>query len=160
MFVRSVNSFKNGDFTKYVSKNFKNARVNNAKRSNVEKRLFQATPDDAAEEDSIFVDNQNVEGRVINQLQKKNVADQLQLIDHILESAKIQSEPTMRAIIEGVKRGESVYAIAKSLGIHHSTVDRKIRRLSRFYNPDVHGDICDYLPEGIRIKREFVNEAV
>lgn len=87
---------------------------------------------------------------------KKKEAQQRQLLNFLLESAKIQNDPTMTAIIEGLPRYETVMALAKALGLQRNTVDRKLRRLARHYNPEIHGDILDYFPDGVRIKREFL----
>lgn len=105
-------------------------------------------------------DDYNIEDHVLKRLYKKKEADQRQLIDFLLESTTIQSDPVMVAAIDGIMRGETVNAIAKSLGLPRNTVDRKLKRLARFYDPDKHGDIRDYLPDCVRIKREFINEAV
>jgi DNA-directed RNA polymerase specialized sigma24 family protein len=89
-------------------------------------------------------------------LDKKNEDDQKKLVAHIEESAKIHLDPTMTAIIERTKLGEVPYAIGKSLGLQRNTVDRNIRYLARHYNRNLHGDITEYIPEGCRIRREYL----
>lgn len=87
---------------------------------------------------------------------KKKEDYQRQLVAFLLESGTIHNDSDMVATIEGIKRGETVNAIAKSLGLQRNTIDRKLQRLARFYDPKIHGDIRDYLPDGIRIKREYL----
>lgn len=86
----------------------------------------------------------------------KGKGDQRQLITFILESAKIHEDPTMTDIIEGIKYYPTINALAGALGLQRNTVDRKLRRLARLYLPKDHGDITDYLPRYMEVKREFI----
>lgn len=98
---------------------------------------------------------------------RKNTEDQRQLISRILESAKIQFDPTTVTAVEGpgsdhvtvtavneIKSGANAFSIARSLGIARNTVDRKILRLGRYLPEGC--DIREYLPEGYGVKREYV----
>jgi len=89
-------------------------------------------------------------------LAKKDEDDQKRLAAFIKESAKIHLDPTMTAIIKGTERGEVPNAIGKSLGLERKIVVRKLRYLSRLYDRSIHGDITDYIPDGPRIRREFL----
>ena len=90
-------------------------------------------------------------------IKKQKRTSQRQLTDSIKESAKIQLDPLMTAIIKGIENGENPYSIAKSLGLKRNTVDRKIRRLAKSYDKTVHGDIVDIFPDGLKIKREYLS---
>jgi len=73
-------------------------------------------------------------------------ADQRQLIDSITRSVKTST--TMTSIIEAYETAPlnaSPNAIAKSLGIHHETVSRKLRKLGRQFDMNRFGDIRDII---------------
>jgi hypothetical protein len=73
-------------------------------------------------------------------------ADQRQLIDSITRSVKTST--TMTSIIEAYETAPlnaSPNAIAKTLGIHHETVSRKLRKLGRQFDMNRFGDIRDII---------------
>lgn len=86
-------------------------------------------------------DEHNLEDYVL----KKKEIDKRQLIDFLLESAQIQNDSTMTAIIAEFPRHKSITALGKALGLHHEVVRRKLRSLSRYYDANRFGDIRDYL---------------
>lgn len=99
---------------------------------------------------------------------KKKTEDQRQLISRILESAKIlfdsttvtavvgpNSDPVTVTAVNEIMTGVSVKSIADSLGIHHSTVGRKIKRLAAF--KPAADDLRDYFPTDHEVKREFLS---
>lgn len=151
------------DFNTYVYKAF-GSRVTNLIKSKENRdwnrvRFLEnnSTGSDRIRHEELpdFVD-ENEHHRIENNLYKKKEAQQRQLLNFLLESTKIQNDPTMTAIIEGLPRYNSVMALAKALGLQRNTVDRKLRRLARYYDPEIHGDILDYFPDGVRVKREFL----
>ncbi|WP_068616504.1 sigma factor [Paenibacillus tuaregi] len=86
-----------------------------------------------------------VEERVFQRMRKKE-ADQRQLIDFLIHSGP--PDATTTAIVEAFKTAPasaSDTAIAKSIGIHHETVKRKLRKLSRRYDANRFGDLNEYL---------------
>lgn len=89
--------------------------------------------------------------------EEKKRADQRQLVNSLLESAKIHLDPMMIAVIERVKSGETPNAIATSYGLGRNTIDRKLRNISRNFDRNRNGCITDYIPEGLRMRREFVS---
>lgn len=101
-------------------------------------------------------EKEEVENEVFYSEEKKRT-NQRQLVSSLLEPLTVQSDPFMSEIIERVKSGESPGAIAKSHGLERNTVVRKIRHLSRHYDRQIYGDITDYLPVGLRIRREFIS---
>ncbi|MGM0815346.1 MAG: sigma-70 family RNA polymerase sigma factor [Bacillota bacterium] len=73
----------------------------------------------------------------------KKRADQRQLIDSLLEKA----DETTRQIVEtflGCDRPNPT-AIGKRLGLHHSTVIRKLEKLAGSFDTKQHGNYRDYL---------------
>lgn len=73
----------------------------------------------------------------------KKRADQRQLIDSLLEKA----DETTRKIVEtflGCDRPTPT-AIGKRLGLHHSTVIRKLEKLAGSFDTKQHGNYHDYL---------------
>jgi len=92
---------------------------------------------------------------VCERLDKKKMTEQRQLLDHLLESAKIQDDPILGATVDGIECDKTINAIAKSLGLPRNTVYRKLRRLSKYYDEKVFGDLRDYLPSSIRLMSKF-----
>lgn len=89
------------------------------------------------------VDEETPEDKVLN---TNKETDQRQLIDFLKRSVK--TDTTMTSIIEAYETAlpsASPNAIAKSLGIHHETVSRKLRILSRSFNTTQFGDIRDII---------------
>lgn len=74
----------------------------------------------------------------------KKEADQRQLIDFLLDKAK---DATTTAIVEAFLSSErpTPTAIGKQLGLHHSTVIRKIEKLASKFDNKQFGDFRDYL---------------
>lgn len=149
------------DFALAMRTSLRNARIDfvrseNSRRKKIEHYLDEHTAESEGAPTLILKANADVEGEVLHREEKKRT-NQRQLIDSLLESAKILLDPTMTAIIEGTMRGETPNAIAKSLGLQRNTVDRKLRRLARNYDRQVHGDISDYLPKDLRLRSEFIS---
>ncbi|MBG9735803.1 hypothetical protein [Paenibacillus alvei] len=162
-FMKVTHEFRGGDFVNLLSMSFRNARINYHKHRRYRERNEEYDESRKSENENKLniVDTLRSEtdtsGEVIINLYKKKEAQQRQLLNFLLESAKIQNDQTMTAIIEGLPRYPTVMALAKALGLQRNTVDRKLRRLARNYNPEIHGDILDYFPDGVRIKREFLS---
>lgn len=90
-------------------------------------------------------DVNTVEVVVLERYAKKK-ADQRQLIDFLLQSGV--PDATTTVIVEAIllaPASASDTAIAKSIGIHHETVKRKLRKLARRYDANRFGDINEYL---------------
>ncbi|ETT64901.1 hypothetical protein BSK66_07775 [Paenibacillus odorifer] len=78
--------------------------------------------------------------------QRKKRTDQLKLIDSLTRSAKTDTATT--TIVEAylfAPLDAKPTEIARSLGIHHETVKRKLRRLARRYDANRFGDVREYL---------------
>lgn len=87
---------------------------------------------------------------------KKKEADKKELIDFLLESAEILLGSKMTAIIKELPNYESLNDAATSNGLKRNQVARPLSRLARMCSRKDHGDILDYFPDGVRIKREFL----
>lgn len=77
---------------------------------------------------------------------RKKETDQRQLIDFLLRSAK--TDATTTTIVEAfliAPLSASPNAIAKSIGLHHETVNRKLLSLGRRYDANRFGDRREYL---------------
>lgn len=105
------------------------------------KFIEQGSDGDEDAATSRIPDDYNLEDCILN----KKEADKRQLISFLLESAKIQNDPTMTAIIEEFPRYKSITALGKALGLHHEVVKRKLRGLSRYYDANRFGEVNDYL---------------
>ncbi|MGQ0416339.1 sigma-70 family RNA polymerase sigma factor, partial [Bacillus sp. HC-TM] len=79
---------------------------------------------------------------------KKKEADQRELIDFLADPEQVNDETTT-AIVESFLSSENKTptptAIGKMLGLHHSTVIRKIERLAKRFDERQFGNYRDYL---------------
>lgn len=151
VFCKAVASFKGGDFVSLLSFCYKNAKRDRHRYMRVRKYreipIQPMTDDDGSNQSdpNYLVSSFNLEEEVITKIFKKKEADKLILIDYLLESAKIQYDSTMTAIIEEFPRHKTINALGKALGLSRNTVDRKLKSLARHYDGNRFGDIQDYL---------------
>ncbi|PAD72407.1 sigma-70 family RNA polymerase sigma factor [Paenibacillus campinasensis] len=160
VFLRISGDVDIRDFAHTMRTSLRNARIDLIRSESSRRKWIDRYLDDDSDKDESaptlqLRSEENVECEAIFS-EKKKRTNQRQLIDSLLESAKILLDPTMIAVIERIKRGETPNAIAKSLGLQRNTVDRKLRRLARGYDRNIHGDITDYMPDSVRIRREFL----
>ncbi|NHN31181.1 hypothetical protein [Paenibacillus agricola] len=74
----------------------------------------------------------------------KKEADQRQLIDFLVnDPSQVDSVTTL--IVTNFPKYKSVTALAKALGLNHTTVYRKLRSLASRYDANRFGDLEDYL---------------
>ncbi|MBW3113536.1 hypothetical protein KYJ26_16905 [Bacillus sp. MCCB 382] len=73
----------------------------------------------------------------------KKEADQLALIDFLLNGADAKTTAIVEAFLNHPKPTPT--AIGEALGIHHSTVIRTLKRLAGKFDAKHHGDYRDYL---------------
>jgi len=73
----------------------------------------------------------------------KKEADQRQLIDFLLSGADELTTAIVKEFLEHPKLTPT--AIGNKLGLHHSTVSRKLTRLASKYDSKQFGDYTDYL---------------
>ncbi|WP_010494998.1 hypothetical protein [Paenibacillus elgii] len=150
-FIKSITSFKGGNFSRLLSKNLKNARASFYRKQMVRLRRQVSFGRSAqqSEEDAPTSDAQsdyNLEAHANERMHKKKEADQRQLVDFLLDRA---NDPVTTLIVTKFREDESgklsITALAKALGLHHEVVRRKLRALSRHYDANRFGDIEDYI---------------
>ncbi|MCG7407739.1 hypothetical protein MH117_09915 [Paenibacillus sp. ACRRX] len=147
-------------FSTYVYKSF-NMKIIDLLKSKESKQLSkQAYFDNMVDEDSnaatFEVSDEGAEEHYNQVLYKKKEPDQLVLIEFLLQSPQTDSATT--AIVAEFRKCDGNYSeIGRSLGIHHETARRKLIRLSRSYDPFKHGEIIDYFPKGVAIRREYLS---
>jgi RNA polymerase sigma factor (sigma-70 family) len=98
-------------------------------------------------QESSITDNVTAEDEYFRRRHRKK-ADQRQLIDFLKTPDSGEPDTTTIALVEAyllAPLDASETAIAKSLGLHHVTADRKLRKLSRRYDANRFGDVNDYL---------------
>jgi hypothetical protein len=145
----AVNTYKDGkDFVNYVKWKFKNKRLNFLRnRKYVFDHEVYEQPvnedEDAATSFDFIVGSDGADDEY---LRKQTEADQRQLIGSLIDPGKV-NDATTTAIVEAFLASESPNptAIGRQLGIHHSTVIRKLNRLARNFQPEIFGDYRDYL---------------
>jgi hypothetical protein len=145
----AVNTYKDGkDFVNYVKWKFKNKRLNFLRnRKYVFDHEVYEQPvnedEDAATSFDFIVGSDGADDEY---LRKQTEADQRQLIGSLIDPGKV-NDATTTAIVEAFLASENPNptAIGRQLGIHHSTVIRKLNRLARNFQPEIFGDHRDYL---------------
>ncbi|RUR59869.1 hypothetical protein [Bacillus sp. VKPM B-3276] len=78
-------------------------------------------------------------------LTRKKERDKRELVSHLIESAKTLSDEVTVKILTEFSKYDSPNKLAKALGLHHETVNRKLRRVSRLYDANRFGDLHEYL---------------
>jgi DNA-directed RNA polymerase specialized sigma24 family protein len=89
-------------------------------------------------------------------LLKKKALDQRQLIELLTDPNEVDALTT--AIVKVFEKfGDDYTALGKAHGVSRDTARRRIQSLARRYDSRIHGEIIDYFPDGVRIRREFVS---
>lgn len=151
--TQTYDETKGCSITTWVSKLLKQAaiRVIKSKHGTYYRRVW-AVIDDLGSEDEDdpkkpreLSDGSTAEDEFFRRRNKKKI-DQRQLIDFLVQSGP--SDPSTIALVEAFLLAPSDAtdtSIAKSIGIHHETAKRKLRKLSRRYDANRFGDVRDYL---------------
>lgn len=145
-----------GDFGKTLSAALRKKRAMIGRTNRRRQTRYRTVIDEKVERDDgtytpkyeAKTENKVVEDEVIGNVDKKKEADQRQLIDFLVISDSKEPDATTTDIVEAYRLAPPSAkdtAIAKSLGIHHETVKRKLRRLARRYDANRFGDYRDYL---------------
>ncbi|MFK4304300.1 hypothetical protein ABH892_004440 [Paenibacillus sp. RC254] len=128
------------NFGKLVSRSLKNARIDFLRSELRRSESFELSID-SSEESALtlnIADSELVEDRVL-----KKEDDQRQLIAYLSDPTQVDDVTTL--IVTKFSQYDSITALAKALGIHHETVSRKLRKLSRRYDANRFGEIGEYL---------------
>lgn len=131
-------------FEALARRSMNNAAINviTRKHGNYSRRVY-ATLDAPETEDSPkseVADEVTVESTFFTRNKR---ADQRQLIDSLCDPRQVDYDTTR--IVSMFPQYESITALAKALGLHHETVSRKLKRLSRRYDANRFGDLREYL---------------
>ncbi|WP_419884871.1 hypothetical protein [Paenibacillus sp. B-A-8] len=134
-------------FGLWMATALKNARIDWLRKEQTRGKRYELTinKDDEDAPTSEIADELTTEDIVIQRYKKKE-ADQRQLIDFLSRSAK--TDTTTTTIVTAylfAPLDAKPTEIARSLGIHHETVKRKLRRLARRYDANRFGDVHEYL---------------
>lgn len=92
---------------------------------------------------------------VLEKLVKKKKDQQLQLLISLHESAKIPFDSKMVAAIEELPRF-TLRSLAKAIGVDHKKLTRKLERLARAYDRNIHGDLSEYISPHLRLNRKYL----
>ncbi|KEK22503.1 hypothetical protein BAGA_19075 [Bacillus gaemokensis] len=145
-----LNNLRNnagGDFVKLFTVSLKNEYSSLLRKLRTRRKyeLYDGPESDGEENTAMFetlADDYDLEDHVI----KKKEADQRQLIDFLVDPDKVIDETTT-TIVETflVSNKPTPTTIGKKLGLHHSTVIRKLGRLAKRFDEKQFGDYRDYL---------------
>jgi DNA-directed RNA polymerase specialized sigma24 family protein len=132
-----------GDFENFLKGNIKRKRCDIYRKkkrlSDFEVYYTPAESEDGSEVAFEIADEFNIEEYVI----QKKKADQLALIDSLLNGADAKTTAIVEAFLTSEK--SSPTAIGEALGLHHSTVLRSIKRLAGKFDSKKFGEYQDFL---------------
>jgi DNA-binding PucR family transcriptional regulator len=146
-----LNSLRNnvgGDFVKLFAVSLGNSYKSLLRKLRTRRKyeLYDGPNSDEEENTAMFetiADGFDLEEHVT----KKKEADQRELIDFLTDPGQVSDETTT-AIVESFITNDgptTPTAIGKKLGLHHSTVIRKIERLAKHFDERQFGNYRDYL---------------
>lgn len=146
-----LNSLRNnvgGDFVKLFAVSLGNSYKSLLRKLRTRRKyeLYDGPNSDDEENTAMFetiADEFDLEEHVT----KKKEADQRELIDFLTDPGQVSDETTT-AIVESFITNDgptTPTAIGKKLGLHHSTVIRKIERLAKRFDERQFGNYRDYL---------------
>ncbi|PFZ19524.1 AsnC family protein [Bacillus wiedmannii] len=146
--LESLRNNAGGDFVKLFAVSLGNSYKSLLRKLRTRRKyeLYDGPNSDEEENTAMFeaiADEFDLEEHVI----KKKEADQRELIDFLTDPAKVSDETTT-AIVESFITNDgptTPTAIGKKLGLHHSTVIRKIERLAKRFDERQFGNYRDYL---------------
>ncbi|MED1088303.1 AsnC family protein [Bacillus mycoides] len=146
-----LNSLRNnagGDFVKLFAVSLGNNYKSLLRKLRTRRKyeLYDG-PDSGEEENTAMFETIADEFDLEEHVTKKKEADKRELIDFLVDPAKVTDETTT-AIVESFISNDgptTPTAIGKKLGLHHSTVIRKIERLAKRFDERQFGNYRDYL---------------
>lgn len=89
-------------------------------------------------------DQRSVEDTVIDRVMRE---EQRVLIDDLCERVPARTHEVVQDVVREVVKHprKSFNAVAETIGEHHSTISRGLRKLAGFYDVKAYGDLNDYL---------------
>jgi DNA-directed RNA polymerase specialized sigma24 family protein len=146
-FIKSVGYIEKngGDFVKLFHRSLHNRyksllRKLRLRRAN---EMYETKTENDDDTVAATIENIAAEQTVEDVAFAKRKADQRQLIDSFLSDADELTTAIVKAFLEHPKPTPT--AIGKQLGIHHSTIIRKLERLAGKFDSKKHGDYRDFL---------------
>jgi len=141
--LRVIESFDEqdglGNFCSMLDKSIKNAKKDLLKAEMRRRKRECLMTDDEDAATSEIADDYHLENDVVDRLKRKR--DQRQLISFLIADV----DDLTQRIVEHFPNYESITALGKALGLHHSVITRKLSRLARKYDRHRFGNISDYL---------------
>lgn len=146
--LESLRNNVGGDFVKLFTVSLGNSYKSLLRKLRTRRKyeLYDG-PDSGEEENTAMFETIADEFDLEEHVLKKKEADQQKLIDFLTDPAKVIDETTT-AIVESFITNDgptTPTAIGKKLGLHHSTVIRKLDRLACRFDKKQFGDYQDYL---------------
>ncbi|WP_242161806.1 sigma-70 family RNA polymerase sigma factor [Bacillus cereus group sp. BfR-BA-01522] len=146
--LESLRNNVGGDFVKIFTVSLGNSYKSLLRKLRTRRKYELYDVSDSGEEENTamfetIADEFDIEEHVI----KKKEVDQRELIDFLSDPDKVNDETTT-AIVETFISNDgptTPTAIGKMLGLHHSTVIRKLERLAKRFDERQFGDYRDYL---------------
>lgn len=97
--------------------------------------------DDDGDDMFEFVDENNIEEVALDRIEKS--PDKLSLVRALLEKSDEFTVVAVELILS--KPDASLNSIAAEMGVHHETLNRKLKRLAKNYDQSRFGDVSQYL---------------
>ncbi|MCZ6943738.1 sigma-70 family RNA polymerase sigma factor [Bacillus mycoides] len=145
--LKSLRNNAGGDFVKLFAVSLGNEYKSLLRKLRTRRKyeLYDGPEGDDDSNTTMF-DNIKDDFKLEDQVIKKKEADQRQLIDFLVDPDKVIDETTT-TIVETflVSDKPTPTTIGKKLGLHHSTVIRKLGRLAKRYDEKQFGNYQDYL---------------
>ncbi|MBO1582675.1 sigma-70 family RNA polymerase sigma factor [Bacillus sp. XF8] len=146
--LNSLRDNVGGDFVKLFAVSLGNGYKSLLRKLRTRRKyeVYDGPDSDEEENTAMFetiADDYDLEEHVT----KKKEADQRELIDFLTDPGQVNDETTT-VIVESFITNDgptTPTAIGKKLGLHHSTVIRKLERLAKRFDERQFGDYRDYL---------------
>lgn len=145
-------------FGLWMATALKNARIDWLRKEQTRGKRYELTinKDDEDASTSEIKDELTTEDIVIESYKKKK-ADQRQLIDFLRSCTTDAPTIALVEAYQDASEDAKPTEIARSIGLHHETATRKLRKLSHSYDANRFGEIPSFLPDGPRLRREFMS---
>ncbi len=143
-----------GHFYHYLSASIANACKQRAKENNKHANANVSSFETSMEDNPAFIPyipHANAEGDAVEFLQKESEqhklptslleSEQCRLLTSLLERA----DDKCRQAVAALSKSKSYREVAKHLGISHPAAKRRVEKVAKQFNSDVHGSIYDYL---------------
>jgi hypothetical protein len=146
-FVKSISYIEKngGDFVKLFNTSIHNRYKSLLRKLKLRRtyEMYETKTESGDDEMAATIENIADDEAVEDIAFAKRKADQRRLIDSLLSDSDELTTAIVNAFLEHPKPTPT--AIGKQLGIHHSTIIRKLERLAGKFDSKKHGDYRDFL---------------